>query len=165
MTAARRPRLLWTDDDPPGRFEYEQYVIRDEGWDIVWASDVNTATKLLSEELFDALILDQMLSPYVGLRKGDPIWGGCLILRWLRGKAPPNHLAVDPEGPLARYKPDPRNADLPTVIVSGFHDPKVEAAIRDASPQDRNIQLVPKPLDINAILEFLRRASRGGDAT
>lgn len=163
MSPPPRPRLLWTDDDPPGRFEYEQFVIQDEGWDITWAPDVTTATRLLSEQPFDALILDQMLPPYVGLRKGDPIWGGCLVLRWLRGKAPPGNLAIDPDGPLAKNHPLPRNADLPTIIVSAFHEPKVEAAIRDASPADRNIPLIPKPLDMNAILDFLRRATSGGD--
>lgn len=165
MTRLRRPQLLWTDDDPPGRFEYEQFVIQDEGWDITWAPDVTTATRLLSEKTFDALILDQMLPPYVGLRKGDPIWGGCLVLRWLRGKAPPMGLTLDSEGPLVKYQPDRHNADLPTVIVSAFHDPKVESALRDASPADRDIKLVPKPLDMGAILDFLRHAAPGGDAT
>lgn len=154
-------RLLWTDDDPPGRFEYEAFILEDEGWEIRWAPDVTAAAIALSKDSFDAMILDQML-PYEALRKGDPLWGGCLLLRWLRGKAPPPNVSLDPTGPLTRLTPGADNRDIPVVVVSAFHDPKVEAAMRDASELDRGLVMVPKPIDINALASLLRRA--GGSA-
>lgn len=160
---ARRPVVLWTDDDGRDRFLYEELVIQAEGWDVAWALDVSSAARRLASEPFDALILDQMV-PYEGLLKGDVLWGGCLVLRWLRGKGPPPHLILDPKGALSTLRPDERNEEIPAFIVSGFHDPAVEAATRDASALDRNIPLVPKPVDIGVVLQFLRRAAaeRGG---
>lgn len=151
------PRVLWTDDDPPERYEYESFVLEDEGWDVVWAPDVSSAARLLAREHFDALILDQML-PYEGLQPGgDPLWNGCLLLRWLRGKGPPPSLKLDPNGGLGQLRPATENRDIPTVVVSAFHDPNVEAAMRDASAQDKNLPVVPKPIDMSALLDFLHR--------
>lgn len=160
MTEPRKPRLLWTDDDGRERFLYEEYVIQDEGWDIAWATDVTAAARRLSTEPFDALILDQML-PYEGLRPTDVLWSGCVLLRWLRGKGPPPNLNLEPGGGLSRMTPLDLNSDIPAFIVSGFHDLAVEAATRDASEQDRNIPLVPKPVDVEIILSFLRQANAG----
>lgn len=147
-------RVLWTDDDPPERYEYESYVLAEEGWEVVWAPDVGTAARSLSEQRFDALILDQML-PYDGLESGDPLWNGCLLLRWLRGKGPPPAVTLDEQGALSRLAPLEANRAIPTVVVSAFHDPNVELAMRDASPMDRQIPLVPKPIDMTALLDFL----------
>jgi len=158
MSTAQR-RVLWTDDDPPERYEYESYVLSDEGWEVTWAPDVGTAARKLSEERFDALILDQML-PYEGLRAGDPLWNGCLLLRWLRGKAPPPAVVLDPEGGLSTLSPSPENRAIPTVVVSAFHDPNVEAAMREASASDQQIPVVPKPIDMTALLDFLHGVAR-----
>ncbi len=149
-----RPRLLWTDDDAPDRFEYEALVLGEEGWDVVWATSVSEAARLLSGQHFDAMLLDQML-PYTGLRHGDPLWNGALLLRWLRGKGPPSSVTLDPNGELSMLRPMPENRDIPTVVVSAFHDPLVDAAMREASEQDRALPLAPKPIDVSALISYL----------
>lgn len=149
-----RHRLLWTDDDAPDRFEYEALVLGEEGWDVVWAKSVSEAARLLADQPFDALLLDQML-PYTGLKYGDPLWNGALLLRWLRGKGPPPNVTLDPKGELNTLKPRVENREIPTVIVSAFHDPQVDSAMRDASEQDRALPLAPKPIDVGALLSYL----------
>ncbi len=152
-------RVLWTDDDPPERLAYESFVLEEEGWDVTWAPDVGTAARKLASEHFDALILDQML-PNESLRAGDPIWNGCLLLRWLRGANPPPAVSLDPSGVLSVLKPDPANRGIPTVIVSAFHDPNVEASMRNASPDDARLPMVPKPIDVGDLLAFLQGAAK-----
>lgn len=157
-------RVLWTDDDPPERLAYESFVLEEEGWDVTWAPDVGTAARKLATEHFDALILDQML-PNESLQSGDPIWNGCLLLRWLRGASPPPAVSLDPSGVLSVLKPEDGNRRIPTVIVSAFHDQNVEASMREASPLDRQLPMVPKPIDVNNLLEFLAGVEkRAGEA-
>ncbi len=157
-------RVLWTDDDPPERMAYESFVLEEEGFQVTWAPDVGTAARKLAGEHFDALILDQML-PNESLKAGDPIWNGCLLLRWLRGAAPPPAVSLDPSGVLSVLRPDPGNQDIPTVIVSAFHDQNVEDAMREASPRDRQLPMVPKPIDVDHLLRFLQGVTRrGGEA-
>lgn len=149
-----RPRLLWTDDDAPDRFEYEALVLGEEGWDVIWATSVSEAARLLADQHFDAMLLDQML-PYTGLKHGDPLWNGALLLRWLRGKGPPSNVTLDPRGELSMLKPRVENREIPTVVVSAFHDPLVDSAMRDASEQDRALPLAPKPIDVGALIGYL----------
>lgn len=149
-----RGRILWVDDDGAERYLYEQLVLEAEGWVVQYALDVDRAAYLLSTESLDALFLDQML-PYSGLVKGDPIWCGCLLLRWLRGKGPPDGVQLDSRAALSVLQPLAGNVYVPVLVTSGGHDPMVEAAMRDASPMDRKIPLMSKPIDIEAMLEFL----------
>lgn len=153
-----RPRLLWTDDDGRERFLYEEYVIRDEGWEIAWAEGVSEASRLLAREPFDALILDQMM-PYEGLRQNEfLLWGGCLLLRWLRGAPPPAALELELDGGLYASQPLDVNRDIPAFVVSGFYDASVAEAFREASPQDRDLRIMPKPVEVDEVLRFLRDA-------
>lgn len=149
-----RGRILWVDDDGAERYLYEQLILEAEGWMMQYAIDVGQAAYLLSRESFDAMFLDQML-PYSGLVKGDPIWNSCLLLYWLRGGGTPRRVQVDPMAPLGVLRPLPTNVNLPVAVVSAFHDPALEEALRDASPMDRKILLIPKPIDVGAMLEFL----------
>lgn len=158
-----RPRLLWTDDDAPDRFEYEALVLGEEGWDVVWATSVSEAARLLAEQHFDAMLLDQML-PYTGLKHGDPLWNGALLLRWLRGKGPPSNVTLDPRGELSMLKPRVENREIPTVVVSAFHDPLVDSAMRDASEQDRALPLAPKPIDVGALIGYLDQGRARAEA-
>lgn len=163
-----RPRVLWVDNDAPGRFPYEKRMINASGWETVFAQDVAAAARLLESERFDALILDQMLAGGAGMDAHLVIWGGCRLLRWLRGT--PTTLALPPEeqkafGVLEEHNPDPANRTMPAVILSAYHNDKVLKETRDASAQDRDMQFLVKPVDVRQVVAFLgavRDARRAG---
>lgn len=138
-------------------------MLGEEGWDVVWDTSVSEAARMLSKQPFDALLLDQML-PYTGLKHGDPLWNGALLLRWLRGKEPPPFVTLDPRGELSTLRPKDENRDIPTVLVSAFHDPVVDKAMRDASDQDRSLPLAPKPIDVGALLSYLDQGMARAEA-
>lgn len=159
MSETKR-RLLWIDDDGPGRFEYERYLVEREGWSLVWAEHVLDAAKLLSSEPFEALVLDQMI-PFDRDDFGplDP-WGGCLLLRWLRGTYPPRHVPLKMttrEGHLGVHAPPlPQNMGLRLLVVSAFHNDQVLAEIRSASEKDQHLVVASKPLNEKRLLELLK---------
>ena len=94
-------RLLWTDDDGRDWFVYEEHMLRAEGWEVRWARDLDEAAALLAAEPFDALVLDQML-PFTFANIGaEPharrLWGGCLLLWWLRQRRWPERAPYPPD--------------------------------------------------------------------
>lgn len=162
MTPNEPHRLLWVDDDAPDRFVYEAYLVQQAGWSLTWATDVLSAAQLLCEQPFDGLILDQTFAfEPPGGRRLDPqyqLWSGCFLLRWLRGAGVPEHapwLSHEDEQRLWGQTPLAQNRTLPAIIASAFHADEVERAIRSASDQDRQIELVAKPLSEVALLDFL----------
>lgn len=154
------PDLLWIDDDGrkegpnggPGRFPYEERVLGRNGWKIHWARSGKKAADLLSEEVFQGVILDQMF-PWKGrLSESEPVWAGCLLLAWLRGKDRPAEAPPIPGfEELAGYSPLLANQSIRVVLVSGFQDPDVERALRAIEP---NLLQMMKPIDA---LELVRR--------
>ncbi len=157
-----RGRILWTDDEP-GRFGFAAWELRDAGWTIDWAEDVQTAAQKLSKERYDALIVDQML-PFEPEDVADRYWGGCLLLRWLRGAPSPEKAPVAEarqKEVLGRRTPRAENVHLPALVVSAFYDPDVVDATRSASPQDHEIAFVDKPVDVDEVRRILERTRPG----
>lgn len=161
-------RLLWVDDDAPGRFVYEAYLVERAGWDLTWATHVLGAAEALCSHPFDALVLDQMCAFHGGA--GDPpsrsfqpehqLWSGCFLLRWLRGQPPPEAapwLAHADKQRLWGLEPLDANRAIPAIVASAFHADTVERAIRSASEQDAEIEFIAKPLSEDALLNFLER--------
>jgi CheY-like chemotaxis protein len=144
-------RLLWSDDEGPGRFLYAAHLLQTDGWDITWAASVEVAAEALRNQPFDAVVLDQML-PLAADGDRASVWGGCTLLRWLKGRppaptAPPN--VVPPAG-----DPHADNRDAPMVILSAYRHDDVEAATREAFGGEP-VPLLPKPLDVEALRNFL----------
>lgn len=153
-----RGRILWTDDEP-GRFRFAEWELTDAGWTVEWARDVETAAHKLAREPFDALILDQML-PFEPSDEADRYWGGCLLLRWLRGAPSPEKATVADarqKEVLGRLSPLPDNTTVPALVVSAFYDEQVVEATRSASRQDREIPFLDKPVDIDEVRRILER--------
>ncbi len=162
------PRLLWTDDDGPNRFMMEEFTLRQAGWTVVWARGLRSAVEALATAPHDALLLDQMLpwsdpEDQRAGRDGVDVWGGCLLLWWLRRGAPPP--AAHP-GQLARFAdmwdraPLPANRALPVAVVSAFDDPDVRvqlAAVSEAGPGGRPpaVPVWTKPVDRDVLMDFV----------
>ncbi len=153
-------KLLWVDDDDKRRFAFEEMLLKRNGLDVQWAHDISSALRRLSGEEFDAVILDQALPFY---RKElwertsrESVWGGCVVLHWLRGKEPPPQAegAADKKV-LRQYIPKGRNAQVQVLIVSGFFDEELERVTHSASSQDQDLKICPKPLDLNELLGFI----------
>lgn len=147
-------RLLWSDDEGPGRFQFHAYRLKKLGWQITWAASVDQATALLREQPFDAVLLDQMMPLEVGGSRSS-VWAGCTILRWLKGHgvaaaAPPT--VQQPAG-----APRPENTRIPVAIASAYRHEDVESATREAMRVSENMPLLAKPLDFDAVLAAITR--------
>lgn len=163
MTA---PRLLWVDDDAPGRFMYEAYLVEQAGWELTWATYVLEAAEALCTRPFDALVLDQMCAFHdarderavSSFQPEHQLWSGCFLLRWLRGQPPPESAPWLPHAEKQRLwglTPLAENRAIPAIVASAFHADAVERAIRSASAQDEQIEFIAKPLSEDALLNFL----------
>src|SRR5215211_6192631 len=112
---AYEKKLLWVDDDGERRFRYERRILQQEGWEVVWAEDINKAREALAIQDFGALILDQSL-PFV--KDGTPtgIEGGYLLLHWLRRGTLPEQFDL-PQGDTSSRPgpPRPSNRLLPVL--------------------------------------------------
>ena len=148
---ASRGRILWVDDDGPGRFRYAEGTLKREGWEVDWAADAVGAAQRLGSQHYDMVILDQEAP----IDSGDlrSRWAGCLVLYWLRGSRlnPPGMPRVDHErqrrlahgsGPL------PTNQRVPVMVISDYDARELLDAMREASPQDRDLPVLSKPLDM-----------------
>lgn len=145
--------LLWIDDDGPGRFLYEEYVLQGKGWRVVWATSVREALEILGKDGFDAILLDQMLPLNPGPLAPADVWGGCLLLYWLRGLLRPSAAPQVEEPDVFGYvSPLASNRATKVIIVSAFHDDEVEKAIRSA---EVSMQIVKKPIDIDYLITTL----------
>jgi hypothetical protein len=82
------------------------------------------------------------------------VWGGCTLLRWLRGlevpAAAPAAVVAPPGGPLAA------NHLIPVAIVSAYKHDDVEAAIAETDGRGE-LEWLGKPLDLDAICAFIGR--------
>jgi CheY-like chemotaxis protein len=148
-----RRRLLWTDDDGPDRFEYALWRLAAEGWDITWAYTVDEAATLLREQRFDAALLDQML-PFTDDEEAMNIWGGCTLMRWLKGLGVASSAPATITGP--EGVPEAHNTQIPLAVVSAYRHDDVEAAMLETAPAREPPPWLGKPLDVEALLKVLR---------
>lgn len=153
----REKRLLWVDDDDRRRFAFEEMLLNRNGLGVQWAHDISSALKKLSGEEFDAVILDQAL-PFDKEKPAqrESVWGGCVVLHWMRGKEIPAQAewAADKKE-LEGAVPKGRNSSVRVMIVSGFHNEELEKITCNASSQDRDLRICPKPLDTAELLAFI----------
>lgn len=152
--------VLWTDEDAPDRFVYGKFILERAGWTVDWANSVAEATSKLSANRYRALILDQMmpLEPGRGPEPAVTVWGGCAVLRWLRGASIPDLMPMEQRHAceaLWQRRPLVPNRSIPAAIVSGYRDEKIVEAIHSASAQDQAIVFLPKPLDYGALQSFI----------
>lgn len=159
-----KKRLLWVDDDEEGRFSFEKLLLERKGWEGHWVKDIFGALEKLGTEEFDAVILDQALpfkysnDPLKAHR--ESVWGGCVVLHWLRRQPlPPQAEGAARAKDLKRFQPKGDNSLVQVMIVSGFHDEELEKVTRSISPQDEEIQISPKPLDSQDLLAFIGKMS------
>ena len=155
---ANRGRILWVDDDGPGRFKFAEGLLKREGWAVDWANDAVGAAQKLRGQAYDYLILDQETPLELGDARNR--WAGCLVLYWLRGNSslPPGMPRVDTErqrrvsgGGVAM----PANQKMRVVIISDYDAKELLEALKLASPQDRSLVIFSKPLDTRKLLEHL----------
>jgi CheY-like chemotaxis protein len=161
-------RLLWTDDNDPSQFVYESHILRRDGWEIRWAADVQEGAALLRDEPFDALVLDQHMPFDLTHSSADPrpllIWGGCLMLWWLRSQRWPDEAPFAPtiaSSPIWSWRPMADNARIPVIMVSAYYDEGVESIIQSASPLDQDLEILTKPLRLPDLQDFLSHIPGG----
>ena len=162
-------RLLWTDDDDPFQFVYESHILAQDGWQISWARDVETGAALLRDESFDALVLDQRMPFQLDHAHVDPpelrIWGGCLLLWWLRQQRWPSSAPFAPaisSSPIWQWQPTAHNRSTPVIMVSAYFDEEVEHIIQSASPIDQDLEILTKPLRLTDLQDFLQERAGTG---
>ncbi len=158
--------LLWVDDDGPGRFRYEETLLRREGWTVIWATTTDSAAKILAKTGVDGVIADMMFP----LANGDnpSIWSGFGLIKWLRGDWEGDWGDMQ-QAPavLERYKPLEDNKDVPIVVVSAFFDAGIEERLLKL-PQSDELSWLPKPVNSAGLtafietLELSRGRRRGG---
>jgi CheY-like chemotaxis protein len=147
---ANEKNLLWVDDDGPERFLYEKYNLEKKGWSITWALTVLEAARNLAEKSFDAVLLDQMLSPQ--RYEDEPsLWGGCALLYWLRGGG----LLQDTRDFdfVLNLTPHPSNKEIRVTLVSAFYDEQVNNYINNVPGPA--VELVQKPINLARLLTYL----------
>ncbi len=172
------PRLLWTDDDGPRRFMMEEFTLRRAGWDVEWAQGMSPAVRKLEQSAFDVVILDQMIpwnDAQVGIPGENPVdvWGGCLLLWWLRRGTPPPTLhrsQVERFGEMWTARPLAANRSAPVTIVSAFEDPDVrEQLLLVSGPGEGGCAVETpiwtKPVDRDVLMQFLREGRFAVDGT
>lgn len=146
-------RLLWIDDDGERRFSFEQIVLEEKGWEITWVESVQQAAEVLVKGYFELLFLDQMLP----LMDGEPedVWGGSILLHWLRGTDQPEEMPPHDVRPLfGRRRPRKENRSIPVVRISAFQDDEVDAAMHEVDP---SLLSVSKPIDMNGLMQEIDR--------
>lgn len=151
--------LLWVDDDGSTRFPFEQSALEDAGWEVQWAEDAFAAASALAKTNFGVLLLDQLI-PFDDRQRDrlstSAVWGGCLLLYWLRGRQPPRHApTVRGFSSLYELTPLAENQDLHVVVISAFYDEEVAQAMCQASPMDASLKSLGKPVDIERLLAAL----------
>jgi len=161
-------QLLWTDDDDPFQFVYESHILGRDGWEIRWARDVQEGAALLRDHPFDALVLDQRMPFELARGQADPpplrIWGGCVLLWWLRTQRWPDDAPFAPtiaSSPIWQWKPAASNTNIPVIMVSAFYDEEIERIIQSASPGDRDLEILTKPLRLPDLQDFLAQPAGG----
>ncbi len=157
---SERPRVLWADDEPK-RMPFEARRIKAAGWELVWARSVIEAGQALERMPFQALLLDQMMPYYGSVPDAREVWGGCLLLRWLAGSNAPAHAPTrwgEPDKSAERRQrltdlsPLAANQGLPVMVLSGYYDDDVLAAMREVRP---DVTVHSKPIQLDRVLAFL----------
>lgn len=155
---ASRGRILWVDDDGPGRFKFAEGLLKRQGWEVDWANDAVGAAQKLRSNAYDHLILDQETPLDVGDARNR--WAGCLVLYWLRGNGtlPPGMPKVDTERQ-RRFSggsaPLGSNRHMPVVIISDYDAKELLEALKSASKMDQNQVVFSKPLDTKRLIAHL----------
>lgn len=121
-------------------------ILNEDGWDITWALNGVEALGYLKagSEPFHALLVDQMFP----LRYSEPrdVWAGARVLHWLKGQAQPSK-ATEVDGwekVTQDLAPNESSAAAFTLVVSGFYDEQVAAALKALNP---NLPIMAKPVD------------------
>jgi len=156
---AKKRRVLWVDDDGKDRFQYELSVLEDSGFTTDWALDAEEALASLSKEAYDLVLLDQVF-PIGKDSSYKDVWSGCRLLYWLRSEPPP---AGAPQGALwawllGKNKPKSKNREIPVIIISGFQDDHVDAALRQIN---QGISIFPKPVDGDELIRTIDGLLKG----
>lgn len=161
-------RLLWIDDDGPSRFRFERRRLRRMGWSVDWALGLQSAVGKLSEGPFDAILVDQML-PWPDREAGESrdtkieVWGGALLLWWLRRGRAPEALGSAVESRYAdmwTVQPAAANRAVPAVVLSAFDDPDVRRQMLKVCDAGEggcafDTPVWTKPVDLDALMAFL----------
>jgi CheY-like chemotaxis protein len=151
---AKKRRLIWVDDDPRDRFEYEVTSLEDQNWEVTLASTVWGAVKKLSTKSFNVMLLDQML-PFQA-HDAPNVWAGCRLLRWIRRAHPPSKAPdLQEYRRLDKIKPHRENQRIAVYIMSAFFDADVELATRRTGRYDSGIIISPKPILFEEIEKFI----------
>lgn len=142
---------LWVDDDGPERFMYEQYVLERQGWRIRWALNMLEASDCLKDQFFSVVIMDQM---FPILDDEPSVWGGYLLLAWLRGEK-----EIDPAAPclpaeLCQSEPLEGNRTSVVIIASAFFDKETSDALGRLPHQAKTI-VIPKPIHTDSLMRAL----------
>lgn len=150
--------LLWIEDDEAGRFVYEERCLKKQGWAVTWAPSVEDAALHLSQDAYDAILLDQMIAP-VEVRGHLVMWSGCRLLYWLRqSTADPPWPQEDPSWhALHELTPLQQNRSSPVTLVSAYRNAALLEATRKASALDQAIKTFAKPIDVDTLLAHLGR--------
>ena len=120
-------RILIVEDDDALRRGYER-LLRDEGYEICWATNAQNAIKLMRGEAPDLVLLDMMLD------------GGSSGLEVLR----------------AKYE-DPTLMGIAIVILTGLTVEQVRAKARVDSILSGATLIVEKPVDGDHLVSTIRR--------
>lgn len=152
-----RGRILWVDDDGPGRFRYAEGILKREGWEVDWAADAVSAAQRLGNQRYDMVILDQE-APIDGVDRSR--WAGCLVLYWLRGTGgtPPGMPRADGDRQrrlISVPEPLPANRKAPVLVISDYDAKELIEAMKGASHQDRDLPVLSKPLDMGRLKGLL----------
>lgn len=156
-------RLLWVDDDGPAPYFFETTTLSNQGWSVRWAENVTEAAEILAKEEFSAVILDHVLplrsSPWP-LSEETVLWGGCLLLYWLRGRELPGHIPA-PHGFSELYASHPleANRQVPIVVVSAYFSDEIQAAMRGAISPETELRSLTKPVDTEGLLMALEEVT------
>ena len=151
-------RLLVVEDDAALGERLRTRLVA-ENYAVDLARDGIDGAHLGATEPYDALILDQML-PFDPSADTDRYWGGCLLLRWLRGAPSPEKAPVTEarqKDVLGRLRPRVENRELPAMVVSAFYDDQVVEATRNASERDHAIPFLDKPVDVDEVRRLLEQ--------
>lgn len=151
-------RVLWVDDEGPGRFLYAAHRLTKDGHSIDWARTAQEAAHMLSHNPFDGVLCDQMFPLLEGIG-GATVWAGASLIRWLRGtgvpRGAPTGIGRRRRFIFAAGLPVPKhNANIPVAIVSAYRHDKVEAALAEVADIGP-IVYIGKPFDLDAIRRAL----------
>lgn len=147
-------QLLWVDDDGPHRFRFEEKILRQKGWSVIWASTTAYAARILAKQGVDGIITDNM-HPVSAERTVAGRWGAYHLVKWLRGlrEGDWGDTKQIPKS-IDKYWPLESNQNLPVLIASGFFDDEVDDRIRKL-PQADELSWLQKPLDDEKLIAFI----------